>query len=694
MINGQQNSSIHYSSSKSIVSHNHNDRLIIHDNNDDNGFQRTWKSNFHNSTTTTTTEETLTLMTTTESILNKNNNDNDNDNFIDYEWSTLRPSTTISLKNDSNNNDNNDWPNFGFNHSSDNDLWKNYCTNLATNTDTNIETSAAACLLRMSTFDNVNNNATTMATTSGMNLTATTMMIINDHHQIDLEHERVYWALILIILPILALFGNFLVILSVYRERSLQTVTNWFIVSLAFADLFVAIPMLFSTYVMVNVDWQLSETICDLYIATDVICSTASIFNLVAISFDRYIAVTHPIFYSKHKNDKRVIITIILVWMASFGVGLPIMLGANTSPERIPELCIFYNSNFIIYSSLWSFYVPCVMMVILYYKIFKAIHDRAKKKMDHIGSSSGDGVGGHQKKSITTGNNQNNKLYTAAKNILGIESTKTLESISLSKQLQICPTTTVTTKLDKRHQQQQQQSPQLQIHIPNQDLNIKNHISTTATTTTTLPTRRKKMTKIRINIDNNDDEDDDDDHGKLVDPSTNGPNCGGSSEGVIGTNINDGGTTTGDGSGGSGNTGGINDITIHNNNNNNSSNIIDDDGYPKKKSRFNLGRKHKSSRKKREKVSARRERKATKTLAIVLGVFLLCWTPFFSCNILDAICIKLHENHFIQSDCRPGMTAFLLTTWLGYMNSCANPLIYTIFNTEFRKAFRKILCNS
>ncbi|OTF80497.1 hypothetical protein BLA29_013878, partial [Euroglyphus maynei] len=48
--------------------------------------------------------------------------------------------------------------------------------------------------------------------------------------------------------------------------------------------------------------------------------------------------------------------------MASFGVGLPIMLGANTSPERIPELCIFYNSNFIIYSSLWSFYVPCIMM--------------------------------------------------------------------------------------------------------------------------------------------------------------------------------------------------------------------------------------------------------------------------------------------------------------------------------------------
>lgn len=98
--------------------------------------------------------------------------------------------------------------------------------------------------------------------------------------------------------------------------------------------------------------------------------------NLV---FYRFIAVTQPIKYAKHKNNKRVFLSIIIVWFVSAAIGSPIVLGLNTSPERIPKLCVFYNSDFIIYSSLSSFYIPCFVMIYLYYRIFRAIHERAKK---------------------------------------------------------------------------------------------------------------------------------------------------------------------------------------------------------------------------------------------------------------------------------------------------------------------------
>lgn len=74
-------------------------------------------------------------------------------------------------------------------------------------------------------------------------------------HRSAIPQEYNYWALILLIFPILTLFGNGLVILSVYRERTLQSVTNYFIVSLAIADLLVAVfCMPFAVYVLVSTD--------------------------------------------------------------------------------------------------------------------------------------------------------------------------------------------------------------------------------------------------------------------------------------------------------------------------------------------------------------------------------------------------------------------------------------------------------
>ncbi|XP_062122922.1 dopamine receptor 1 isoform X2 [Drosophila sulfurigaster albostrigata] len=74
------------------------------------------------------------------------------------------------------------------------------------------------------------------------------------------------------------------------------------------------------------------------------------------------------------------------------------------------------------------------------------------------------------------------------------------------------------------------------------------------------------------------------------------------------------------------------------------------------------------------------DHKAAVTVGVIMGVFLICWVPFFCVNITAAFC----------KTCIGGQT-FKILTWLGYSNSAFNPIIYSIFNKEFRDAFKRIL---
>ncbi|XP_046875561.1 alpha-2Db adrenergic receptor [Hypomesus transpacificus] len=85
------------------------------------------------------------------------------------------------------------------------------------------------------------------------------------------------------------------------------------------------------------------------------------------------------------------------------------------------------------------------------------------------------------------------------------------------------------------------------------------------------------------------------------------------------------------------------------------------------------------------KVAQMREKRFTFVLAVVMGVFVLCWFPFFFTYSLHAIC---------REGCPIPGALFNLFFWIGYCNSSVNPIIYTIFNRDFRKAFKKIICRT
>ncbi|GFR74235.1 octopamine receptor [Elysia marginata] len=85
-----------------------------------------------------------------------------------------------------------------------------------------------------------------------------------------------------------AIFGNVLVISSVLRFERLRGITNFFIVSLAFADLLVAILVMpFNASMEISGKWVFGRTMCDIFNANDVLFSTASILHLCCISMDR-----------------------------------------------------------------------------------------------------------------------------------------------------------------------------------------------------------------------------------------------------------------------------------------------------------------------------------------------------------------------------------------------------------------------
>lgn len=93
---------------------------------------------------------------------------------------------------------------------------------------------------------------------------------------------------IFVLIIVGAVLGNALVIISVQQNRKLRVITNYFVVSLAMADMLVALcAMTFNASVELSGRWLFGSFMCNVWNSLDVYFSTASILHLCCISVDR-----------------------------------------------------------------------------------------------------------------------------------------------------------------------------------------------------------------------------------------------------------------------------------------------------------------------------------------------------------------------------------------------------------------------
>ncbi|XP_041030279.1 D(2) dopamine receptor A-like isoform X2 [Carcharodon carcharias] len=382
-----------------------------------------------------------------------------------------------------------------------------------------------------------------------------------------------YYAMLLTLLIFVIVFGNVLVCIAVSREKALQTTTNYLIVSLAVADLLVAtLVMPWVVYVEVVGEWRFSRIHCDIFVTLDVMMCTASILNLCAISIDRYTAVAMPMLYNtRYSSKRRVTVMISIVWALSFAISCPLLFGLNDSDTRDDAICTIINPDFVVYSSIFSFYIPFIVTLLVYVQIYVVLRKRRKR---------------------------------------------------------------VNTKRSSRFESE--------IRAPLKEaVNHQEDLEMEMMSSASPPLEKPKHKMVNRQL-------------TVPPPSKHGasscmPSPGGSP--VKGEK-----------------NGHPKDITK-------APKAFEIQSLPNGKTRTSL--KSLSKRK----LSQQKEKKATQMLAIVLGVFVICWLPFFITHILNMHCTK----------CLISPAMYSAVTWLGYVNSAVNPIIYTTFNVEFRKAFIKIL---
>ncbi|NXH54436.1 HRH3 protein, partial [Rhabdornis inornatus] len=184
--------------------------------------------------------------------------------------------------------------------------------------------------------------------------------------------------------------GNALVMLAFVADSSLRTQNNFFLLNLAISDFLVGafcIP-LYVPYVLTG-RWIFGRNLCKLWLVVDYLLCTSSVFNIVLISYDRFLSVTRAVAYrAQQGNTRQAVLKMVMVWVLAFLLYGPAIIsweyvsGQSIIPTGECYAEFFYNWYFLMTASTLEFFTPFISVMFFNLSIYLNIQKRTKMRLD------------------------------------------------------------------------------------------------------------------------------------------------------------------------------------------------------------------------------------------------------------------------------------------------------------------------
>lgn len=178
--------------------------------------------------------------------------------------------------------------------------------------------------------------------------------------------------------------GNILILLAIYVDRTLQTVTNSFVINLAVADLLLSlIGMPFTLISSVTYEWIFGPAWCNINGMANSLFCVASILTLAAVSIDRYIAIIHPLRYTSYMTRKAAGCMIMYIWFHSLSVSLlPVFGWSEYTFLKKESICTVHwqlDISCTIFIFVVCFFLPLAVIMCTYSRILKTAWAQSKR---------------------------------------------------------------------------------------------------------------------------------------------------------------------------------------------------------------------------------------------------------------------------------------------------------------------------